>query len=87
MDTTDTARSASLLNLHLEIDIKVLLRTKHYDKSDDFNFLLVNFPFVYRCIPEAPACLNITVTNDHDMFRLSLSQIGSFHIHDLSPSV
>ena len=59
MDTTDTARSASLLNLHLEIDSKALLRTKHYDKSDDFNFRVVNFPFVCRSIPGAPACGNI----------------------------
>jgi len=37
-DTTDTNRSASYLDLHLEIDSEGRLRTKLYDKRDDFNF-------------------------------------------------
>jgi hypothetical protein len=36
-DTTDTDKSASYLELHLEIDSKGRLRTKLYDKRDDFN--------------------------------------------------
>jgi hypothetical protein len=51
-DTTDTDRSASYLDLHLEIDS---LRTKLYDKRDDFNFPIVNFPFICSNIPAAPA--------------------------------
>ena len=43
-DTTDTYRSASYLDLHLEIDSEGLLRTKLYDKRDDFNFPIVNIP-------------------------------------------
>jgi hypothetical protein len=39
-DTTDTDRSASYLDLHLEIDSEDRLRTKLYDKRDDFNFPL-----------------------------------------------
>ena len=31
-DTTDTDRSASYLDIHLEIDSAGRLRTKHYDK-------------------------------------------------------
>ena len=38
--------SASYLDLHLEIDSEGRLRTKLYDKRDDFNFLIVNFPFI-----------------------------------------
>jgi hypothetical protein len=45
-DTTDTYRSASYLDLHLEIDSEGQLRTKLYDKRDDFNLPIVNFPFV-----------------------------------------
>jgi hypothetical protein len=45
-DTTDTARSASYLDLHLEIGSEDRLRTKFYDKRDDFNFPIVNFPFI-----------------------------------------
>ena len=39
-DTTDTHRSASYLDLHLEIDSEGRSRTKLYDKRDDFNFSL-----------------------------------------------
>ena len=54
-DTTDTDRSASCLDLHLEIDSEGRLRTQLYDKRDDFNILIVNFPFICSNIPAAPA--------------------------------
>ena len=54
-DTTDTDRSASYFDLPLEIDSKGRLRTKLYDKRDDFNFPIVNFPFICSNIPAAPA--------------------------------
>ena len=54
-DTTDADRSASYLDLHLEIDREGRLRTKLYDKRDDFNFPIVNFPFICSNIPAAPA--------------------------------
>jgi hypothetical protein len=54
-DTTDTDRSASYLDLHLEIDSEGRLRMKFYDKRDDFNFPIVNFPFICSNIPAAPA--------------------------------
>jgi len=47
--------SASHLDLHLEIDSEGRLRTKLYDKRDDFNFPTVNFPFICSNIPAAPA--------------------------------
>ena len=50
-----TARSASFFDLHLEIDSERQLRTKLYDKRDDFNFPIVNFPFICNNIPAAPA--------------------------------
>ena len=54
-DTTDTDRSVSYRDLHLEIDSERRLRTKLYDKKDDFNFPIVNFPFICSNIPAAPA--------------------------------
>ena len=45
-NTTDTERSASYLDLHLEIDSEDRLRTELYDKRDDFNFPIVSFPLV-----------------------------------------
>ena len=54
-DTTDTGKSASYLDLHLEIDNEVRLKTKLYDKRDDFSFPIVNFPFLSSNIPAASA--------------------------------
>ena len=54
-DTTDTDRSASYLAQQLEIDREGRLRMKPYDKSDDFNFPIVNFPFICSKITAASA--------------------------------
>ena len=54
-DTIDTDSSALYLDLHLEFDIEGRLRAKLYYKRDDFNFLIVNFPFICSNIPAAPA--------------------------------
>ena len=42
-DTTETASSASYLDLFLEIDDGGQLSTKIYDKRDDFNLEIINF--------------------------------------------
>jgi hypothetical protein len=55
MDTTDTDKSASYLGLQLKIDSEGRLRAKLYDKRDDFNFPIVNFPFMCSNISAAPA--------------------------------
>ena len=54
-DTTDAAMSASYLDLHLKINSEGQLRTKLYDKRDDINFPILNFPFICSNIPAAPA--------------------------------
>jgi hypothetical protein len=54
-DITDTDRSASYLDIHLEIDSEGRLRTKLYEKRDYFNLPIVNFPFICSNIPAAPA--------------------------------
>ena len=54
-DTRDTDRSVSYLDLHLDIDSEGRLRTKLYDKRNEFNFPIVNFPFICSNIPAAPA--------------------------------
>ena len=45
----------SYLDLLLDIDREGRLRTKLYDKRYDFNFPIVNFPFICCNIPAAPA--------------------------------
>ena len=54
-DTKDTDRFPSYLDPHLNIDSKERLKTKRYDKRDDFNFPIANFPFTCSNIPAAPA--------------------------------
>ena len=52
--TTDTQKSASYLDLHLEIANGERLKTKLYDKRDDFTFPIINFTFISINIPESP---------------------------------
>jgi hypothetical protein len=45
-DITDAQRHASYLDIHLEIDNWGILKTKLYEKCDDFAFPIVNFLFI-----------------------------------------
>ena len=47
--------SASFLDLYLEFDDSGQLSTKIYDKRDDFNFEIINFPNMCSNIPASPA--------------------------------
>ena len=53
--TTESNNSASYLNLLLSIGRDGQLRTSLYDKRDDFNFHITNFPFLSSNIPFSPA--------------------------------
>ena len=46
-ETTDTASFASFLDIYLEFDDSGQLSTNIYDKWDDFNFRIINFPNIY----------------------------------------
>ena len=50
-----TSRSAAYLDLQFETDNEGLLRKKLYDKRDDFNLPILNFPFICSNIPAGPA--------------------------------
>ena len=54
-ETTDTASSASFLDLYLEVDESGQISTKIYDKRDDFNIKIINFPNMCSNIPASPA--------------------------------
>jgi hypothetical protein len=54
-ETTDTASSASFLDLFLEFDDNCQLSTKIYDKRDDFNFKIINVSNMCSNIPASPA--------------------------------
>ena len=54
-DTTESSASASYFDLLLSIESDGQLRTSLYDKRDDFNFHITNFPFLSSNIPSSPA--------------------------------
>ena len=54
-DTTESTTSVSYLDLLLSIGRDGQLHTSIYDKRDDFNFHITNFPFLSSNIPSSPA--------------------------------
>jgi hypothetical protein len=56
-DTTESDKSASYLDILLNIDSNDKLTTTVYDKRDDFDFAIINCPFLCRNIhvPLSPA--------------------------------
>jgi hypothetical protein len=49
-DTAECFTSPSYLDMLLKLDTKGKLMTQLYDKPDDFNFSIVNFPLLYMYI-------------------------------------
>ena len=54
-DTTESNTSGSCLDLLMSIDRNGQLHTSLYDKRDDFNFHITNFPFLISKILSSPA--------------------------------
>ena len=54
-DMTESNTSASYLDLFLSIGREVQLHTSLYDRRDDFNFHITNFPFLSSNIQSSPA--------------------------------
>ena len=53
-DTTESDRSALYLDILLNIDSNGRLTITLYDKRDDFDFAIVNFPFLCSNVPLSP---------------------------------
>ena len=69
-DTTDTARSVSYLDLHIETDIEDRLSTNLYDKRDDYG----DFFLYVATFQQHPTC-GVYITQ---LIRHSRS-CGSYH--------
>jgi hypothetical protein len=54
-DTTEFDKSDPYLDILLNIDFTGRLATSLYDKRDDFDFAIVNFPFLCSNIPLSSA--------------------------------
>jgi hypothetical protein len=53
-DTTECSTSVLYLDVLLKLDTNVKIMTQLYDKRDDFNFSIVNFPYLCSNIPASP---------------------------------
>ena len=53
-ETIDSPRFVNFVGLRLEIDNRKLV-TSLFDKRDDFDFNIVNYPFLSSNIPSSPA--------------------------------
>jgi hypothetical protein len=75
-ETTDTASSASFLDLYLEFDDSDQLSTKIYDKRDDFNFKIINLyqwkKFCKSRIIDRENVINIPVCEIKDSSLMNL---------------
>ena len=54
LEIKDTTESTSYLDIQLEYDPVGVLHTRIYDKRNDFDFSIVNFPHMDSNIPAAP---------------------------------
>ena len=54
-DSTDAPKWANYLDLRLEFDEDGKLYTRLYEKRDDFDFPIVNLPYISSNIPESSA--------------------------------
>jgi hypothetical protein len=54
-DTTECPTSASYLDILLKLDTNGKITTQLYDKRNNFNFSIVNFPYLCSNIPASPA--------------------------------
>ena len=71
-DTTESTKSTSYIDCLLEIDNSGKLYTKVYDKRDDFNFPIVNFPFLCCNIPASPAYFVFVSQLEHALYIMIL---------------
>lgn len=74
-NTTDTQKFASYLDLYLEIVQEDRLRSKLYDKRDDFNFLIVNIPLICSNNPAVPAYTECIILDFLDEWWLLTSKL------------
>jgi hypothetical protein len=77
-ETTDTASSASFLDLYLEFDDSGQISTKIFDKRDDFNFKIINFPNMCSNIPAS--CQSSTMLNEVNVKDTFMSHIDKKNI-------
>jgi hypothetical protein len=77
------ASSASFLDLYLEFHDSGQLSTKIYDKREDFNFKIINFPNMCSNIPASNSCQSSTIFGDVNVKNIFTSHIDKKNILDI----
>ena len=85
-DTTDAPKWDNYLDLHLQFDEDGKRFTRLYDKRDDFDFPIFNFPYLISNIPEFPAygvfgCFTVDtlcVCSKYEDFLIKVIEAGIF---------
>ena len=72
---------AAFLDLNLSIH-NGIVSTKIYDKRDDFNFDIVNFPFLYGDVPQRPS-YGVYISQ-HICFARASSHVTDFNNLNIS---
>ena len=78
-NASDTEAAILDLNLSIHNDI---VSTKIYDKQDDFNFDIVNFPFLDGDVPRRPSYINGVYISQLIRFARASSHVTDFNNHD-----
>jgi hypothetical protein len=73
----DTASTASFLDIYREVDDSGQISTKIYDKRDDFNFKIINFPNMCGNIPVSPASTSQYMSKNDAVEAVSLISLTS----------
>ena len=76
-NTSDT--EAAFLDLHLSISNDIV-STKIYDKCDDFDFEIINFPFSYGDVPRSTS-YGVYISQ-LIRFAVASSQVADFNTHN-----
>ena len=82
--TTESSTSASYLDVLLNIDSGGKLKTQLYDKRDDFNFAIVNFPYTCSNIPLSPA-YGVYISTSHYHLHMACISLNLFDMQGPAP--
>ena len=77
-ETNASDTEAAFLDLNLSIHIDIV-STKIYDKRDDFNFDIVNFPFLDGDVPQCPSFMVCIYISQLIRFARASSHVTDFN--------
>ena len=79
-DTTECSTSASYLDALLKLNTNGKITTQLYDKRNDFNFSIANFPNLCSNIPASPAYGVHTLVLQHIRYARACSTYDQYSV-------